>query len=29
MEQTADAGHGDVQCTERLGGLLNCYHRAA
>ena len=22
-------GHGDVQCTERLGGILKHYHRAA
>jgi hypothetical protein len=21
--------HGEIQCRERLGGILNCYHRAA
>ena len=29
IEQRADVGHGEVQCTERLGGLLKCYRRAA
>ena len=29
IEQRAEVGVGDVQCTERLGGLLKCYRRAA
>ena len=29
IEGTATADHGEVVCRERLGGLLNFYHRAA
>ena len=29
IEGTTAANHGEVVCRERLGGLLNFYHRAA
>jgi transposase InsO family protein len=29
IERAGSVGDGAVQCTERLGGLLNCYGRAA
>ncbi len=28
IERTAHAGVGDVECTERLGGILKHYRRA-
>ena len=29
IEQRSEVGDGEVHCTERLGGLLKCYRRAA
>ncbi len=29
IEQRSEVGDGAVRCTERLGGLLKCYRRAA
>ena len=29
IERIVAAGDGEVVCSERLGGLLNCYRRAA
>ena len=29
VEQSGEVRNGDVQCIERLGGLLKCYRRAA
>ncbi len=29
IERTESTGTGDVECHERLGGILKCYRRAA